>query len=97
MSTEAIARVIGLVDKAEKMTREVRKQDWRTHLFDFAEEQLQFMRKILEEGRVPTFEEKHKIGVGRMAIQEFEGGRLDDYADALECAAGAFRSLGGSD
>src|SRR5262249_4381192 len=93
MTTEALTRVARLIDKAQEMTRDMRERDPRAHLFDFAEKQLQTMRDILSEGRIPTDDEKNEIGIGRMAIQEFEGGTFDEYASALEEAAGAFYRL----
>lgn len=93
MSFDSIIEAIQLVEKAQAMTLEMRSRDARAHLFNFAERQLELMHKILCEGRSPTDEEKSEISVGWMAIHEFEGGPLDDCAEALEEASGAFHSL----
>ena len=93
MNSASLTRAMQMIDKAQVMTTDMRGHITRTHLLDFADQQLRFMREILEQGRVPTDEEKARIGVGRMAMQEFEGGTFGEYAVALEEADGAFSSL----
>jgi hypothetical protein len=91
--TESIRQASALVAKAQAMTQELRRRDPKDHLLVYAENQLKTMSEILQQGRVPTSDEKKAINVGLMAVRELEGGPLDNYAGALEEASGAFHSL----
>lgn len=92
--TTDLQDAIAAISKAQRMTTDLLamgRADY--HLFVFADGQLRAMARILSEGRQPSEEEKAGISVGRMAIRELEGGPLNDYALALEEAAGSFRML----
>lgn len=92
MSQTSIETVRKLTEIASTMTQSRVLKYPKYGVYIHAQEQIGYIRSILDSNRIPTNEEKARIDIGLMAVRELED-EEPEYATALIGLAARFNEL----